>query len=220
VVQPTDARLREGTTNGQLTGGWARSAHPAIVILLITGCFHVYRGAPLDGVVFLGVGAWLMVAESRSPATPVEDFVQSPSRRWSAWALGVLTGVLAVAPRYGLLDVLVVGLVGVAAVALAATRGDAVPEARRGHAWPYAMVGLVAALNELTAYLLQTSPSADWRHPAFSDLVDPMFAWPPTRGLLVLTWLSTGLWLLRLLPARAPAAALVQGGMEPWEPTA
>jgi hypothetical protein len=196
-----------------------RSAHPAIVILVVTGCFHVYRGAPLDGVVFLGVGGWLAVTESRSPAPSVGSLGPPLSRRPASFGLVVITAVLTVAPRYGLLDVLVVGLLGGVAVVLAATRGDLTPPVRRGAAWPYAVVGLVAALNELTAYLLETSPLADWRHPAFSDLMDPVFAWPPTRGLLVLAWLTGGLWLLRLLPARAPATSPVSESVEPWEPT-
>ena len=198
---------------------WPRSAHPAIVIVVITGCFHVYRGAPLDGAVFLGVGGWLALAESRSPATSVDSRMAPLSRRRVTWGLVVVTGVLAVAPRYGLWDVLVVGLLGGSAVVLAATRGDVTPPIRRGAAWPYAVVGLVAALNELTAYLLQTSRVAEWRHPAFSDVMDPLFAWAPTRGLLVLAWLAGGLWLLRLLPVRAPRTSPIPDSVEPWEPT-
>ena len=189
-----------------------------IVILFITGCFHVYRGAPLDGVVFLGVGGWLAVTEARSPAPSVDCFMAPQSHRRASWGLVVIAGVLALAPRYGLLDVLVVGLLGGGAVLLAATRGDATPPVRRGAAWPYAVIGLVAALNELTAYLLQTSPAADWRHPAFSDLMDPVFDWPPTRGLQVLAWLAGGIWLLRLLPARAPRTSPLPESVEPWEP--
>jgi hypothetical protein len=81
------------------------------------------------------------------------------------------------------------------------------------------VVGLVAALNELTAYLLETSPAADWRHPAVSDLMDPLFAWLPTRGLLVLAWLAGGLWLWRLLPSRVPDGARTSDPEGPWEPT-
>lgn len=198
---------------------WPRSSHPAIVILLITGCFHVYRGAPLDGVVFLGVGGWLAVSEARAPAPSVDTLLSPIPRRQTTWGLVALTAVLTAAPRYGVLDVVVVGLLGAWAVVLAGTRGDATPPVRRGAAWPYALVGLAAALNELTAYLLQTSPLTDWRHPAFSDLMDPVFAWPPTRAILVLAWLLGGLWLLRLLPAQAPGTSQVPEPAEPWEPT-
>lgn len=198
---------------------WPRWAHPAIVILVITGCFHVYRGAPLDGAVFLGVAGWLAVTESRRPAPCVESLVAPLSRRRAAWGLVVIAGVLATAPRYGLVDVVVVGLLGGVAVVLAATRGDIRPPAQRGAAWPYAVVGLVAALNELTAYLLETSPVADWRHPAFSDVMDPVFAWPPTRGVLVLVWLAGGVRLFGLLPARASRTSRVPESLEPWEPT-
>jgi hypothetical protein len=168
----------------------------------------------VDGVVFLGVGAWLAIWESRSPAPRVDSLGEPPPRRQTAWAVALVCGVLVVAPRYGLLDVLVASVVGCGAVALAATRGDVTPPARRGRAWPYVVVGLVAALNELTAYLLETSPAANWRHPAFSDIVDPAFAWPPTRGLLVLAWLWAGLWLFRLMPARAPQTSALPGRVE------
>jgi len=198
---------------------WTRSTHPAIVILVITGCFHVYRGAPLDGVIFLGVGGWLAIVESRSSAPSVDSLMAPPPRRWSTWGLAVAACGLAAAPRYGMVDEVVITLVGAGAVVLAATRGDITPPVRRGAAWPYAVVGLVAALNELTAYLLETSPAADWDHPAFSDVVDPAFAWPPTRGLLVLAWLAGGLWLLRLLPARAPGPSRVPDSPQPWKPT-
>ncbi|GAB7005055.1 hypothetical protein JCM18899A_25280 [Nocardioides sp. AN3] len=191
--------------------------HPAIVILLITGCFHLYRGAPVDGIAFLGVGGWLMAAEARWPALEVDSLVAPPPRRSAASALLVATAVLAVAPRYGVIDTAVLGLLGLGAVVLAATREDAPLPPRRGHAWPYAAVGLVAALNELIAYFLETSPAADWRHPAVSDLLDPVFSQPLTRGLLVLTWLVGGLWLLRLLPAR-PEPSPITDPVEPWEP--
>lgn len=184
---------------------WLAWAHPAIVILFITGCFHLYRGAPVDGVVFLAVAAWLAYAETRGPAPTVEELGTTGWRR-QVVLMGLLaTAVLAVAPRYGDADVLVVGTVGFSAVVVAATRGDVVPQPRRGHAWPYAVVGLVAALNELTAYLLQTSPAADWRHPAFSDVMNPAFEWPPTRTVLVLLWLAGGVWLLGAMPQPARA---------------
>jgi hypothetical protein len=67
-------------------------------------------------------------------------------------------------------------------------------------------VGLVAALNELTAYLLETSPAADWRHPAFSDVMDPVLGWAPARAILVLAWLAGGVWLVRAMPAARPVA--------------
>lgn len=188
------------------------------MIVVVAGCFHFYRGAPLDGVMFLAVGGWLAVTESRGPA-PSVDSLESRPRRAPQAGLVLVVAVLTVAPRYGPADVVVVGMLGSAAVVLAATRGDSAPPARRGPLWPYAVVGLVAALNELTAYLLETSPAADWRHPAVSDLVDPLFAWLPTRGLLVLAWLAGGLWLWRLLPSRVPDAARVSDPEGPWEPT-
>ncbi|MFZ2013297.1 MAG: hypothetical protein WAV00_05695 [Nocardioides sp.] len=180
------------------------------MIVFITGCFHVYRGAPVDGVIFLAVAAWLVLAETRAPAPMVQALRVNGSRRQVVLTVLPVTTVLAVAPRYGDVDVLVVGGIGLSAVVVAATRGDVVPPPRRGQAWPYAAVGLAAALNELTAYLLQTSPAANWRHPAFSDIMNPAFGWSPTRGVLVLLWLAGGAWLLRAMPQRARAPVEVR----------
>lgn len=210
------------TTDETRRRPWRRAAHPSIVILVVTGCFHVYRGAPLDGAVFLAVGGWLAVAELRSPAAELDSLMPLPPRRRATWGLVLVAALLAGAPRYGTVDVLVVGVLGAGAVVLAATRADVTPPPRRGAAWPYALVGLVAALNELTAYLLETSSAADWRHPALSDVLDPVFASAPTRGLLVLGWLGGGLWLLRLMPARSPRTAPTPeaaGPESPWEPS-
>lgn len=169
-------------------------------------------------MVFLGTGLWLAVAETRAPAAVVPGEGAPPLRRQALCSLAVLAAVLTLAPRYGRLDLMVVGLLGLAAALFAATRGEATPPERHGPAWPYALVGLVAALNELTAFLLQRSPAADWRHPAFSDLMDPVFRWAPTRGALVLAWLAAGLWLLRVMPERAARSSESPEDLGPWEP--
>jgi hypothetical protein len=180
------------------------------VILTITGCFHLYRGAPVDGAVFLGVAAWLAVVETRTPAARVAPVAESEAllpQRLVLVGAPLVVAALTLAPRYGRVDVVLVGALGLVAVVVAATRGEGVVPVRRGRAWPYAVVGLVAALNELTAYLLETSPAADWRHPAFSDVMDPVLGWAPARGLLVLAWLAAGIWLLRAMPAGRPVSA-------------
>ena len=182
------------------------------MILAITGCFHLYRGAPVDGVVFLGVAAWLSVVETRMPAAPVTHPGALLPPRLVLVGAPLVAAALTLAPRYGRVDVVVVGTLGLVAVVIAGTRGEGVVPVRRGRAWPYAVVGLVAALNELTAYLLETSPAADWRHPAFSDVMDPVLGWAPARAVLVLAWLAAGVWLLRAMPAGRPVRA---GAPEP-----
>jgi hypothetical protein len=173
------------------------------VIVLITGCFHIYRGAPFDGVVFLATGAGLALAETRSPAPIVAGRGERLERTTTIIAVVLLALVLTAAPRYGGIDVVVVGVLGVAGLVVAATRGDVEPPARLGAAWPYAVAGLIAALNELTSYFLQTSPVNDRAHPAFSDLMDPIFNVPVGRAVFVLVWLGAGWGLLHLMPARA-----------------
>jgi hypothetical protein len=174
------------------------------VIVVITGCFHVYRGAPFDGVVFLAVGAGLVLAETRAPTPIVAGRGEPTDRTATIIAFVLLSLVLTTAPRYGGIDVVLVGVLGVTALVVAATRSDREPPPRRGAAWPYAVAGLIAALNELTSYFLQTSPANDWAHPAFSDLMDPLFNVPLGRGVFVLVWLGAGVGLLRLMPARDP----------------
>ncbi|GAB3560274.1 hypothetical protein [Spelaeicoccus albus] len=181
---------------------WLRTLTPATLIVIVTGCFHLYRGAPLDGAVFLAVGAAL-VADGllpRSAEVRVDPGV--PPWPWCAVvavAAGVAGGASA---RYSIADavlVFVIGLPVVVAVwprrAAGFTPESGAPMVRAGWAW--ACVGLAAALWELTTYLLEVSPSGDYRHPSISDLVDPALNPPPARAAFVVCWVALGYCLLR-----------------------
>lgn len=189
--------------------------HPAIVIVVITGCFHLFRGAPLDAVVFLAVALWLAYAEHRWPADEVMEPVHpwTGAERTTAYAaVALAAAVSGLLPRYGAVDAVVICAVGFAALADAAARPSYAPPRRRSRGWPYAVIGVVAALGELSAYLMQTYAHASTRtFPALSDILNPVIAWPPTRVLLVALWLAGGVVLLQLMPARHRAHVEVEG---------
>lgn len=184
------------------------------MIVFITGCFHLFRGAPIDAVVFLLVAFWLAFAESRWPATVVMTAPVGLTRaesRHAAWCVVIAAFLFALLPRYGDADALLVCLLGIVAIVDASARASYQPPPRRARTWPYAVFGVVAALNELTAYLMQTYGGADVHEfPAMSDILNPVIGWPPTRALLVGLWLAGGVTLWRLMPARKPATVEVE----------
>jgi len=188
--------------------------HPAIVIVFITGCFHVFRGAPIDGVVFLAVAFWLAFAESRWPATalmpgPVEW--THAERRRAHWFVVVAAFLAAVLPRYGDSLALLICLLGIVAIVDASMRPSYEPAKRTMRTWPYAVIGVVAALDELNAFIMQAYAGAGTHeYPALSDVLNPVIGWPPARALLVGLWLAGGVTLLRLMPARKPAHVEVE----------
>ncbi len=189
--------------------------HPAIVIVFITGCFHIFRGAPIDGVAFLVVAFWLAYAESRWPPAVVmpEPAGWTTAERHRAYWIVVATAFLtALLPRYGDYLALLICLLGIGAVVSASLRPTYLPPERKARAWPYAVIGVVAALDELNAFIMQTFAGARTdEFPALSDVLNPVIGWPPARALLVALWLAGGVTLLRLMPARKPATVEVEG---------
>lgn len=192
--------------------------HPAIVILFVTGCFHIFRGAPIDGVAFLAVTSALVIAEAVAPAEVIGAQPAprtSPERHRSYAAVAVVALLVAALPRYGVSTALLICLLGLVALADAATRPEFEQPRRGSRVWPYAVIGVGAALNELAAYLMQTYAGADAdRFPALSDILNPVVGWAPTRALLVGLWLAGGVGLLHLMPGRRAAVAME--GREQW----
>ena len=182
-----------------------RSA-PWIAILALTAAVQFIRGAPVDGMVF-GLVAVALLADA-SAVLPRVGPLARPGR------LPVLVGALAAAallaltPRHGVVDGIVLAGIGVA-TALVGWPGVEPPRpagqqsrpaaaaALRRTAILWAAVGLATCLWELTSFVFgRLSPELKAQHPAISDLIDPALDQLWFRALFVVAWIALGLALL------------------------
>jgi hypothetical protein len=172
-----------------------------IAILLVTGAFQIYRGAPVDGCLFLAIATVLAIdrlgalrAVGGRPAVPAGVLV--------AGAVAVVL-VAAATPRYGTGDILVVVAVGL--VVLAYGWPQTLRPPPRAHGRPvrtamvaWSVVGVATCGWELTEYFLgRPSAAASNDHPALSDLVDPLLHGPAGRAVFTVVWLLGLAFLLR-----------------------
>jgi hypothetical protein len=181
---------------------------------VVTGLFHIGRGATWDGVIFLGVAALLVgcaVADRRQTPDGSVSW-PSPVRQTNRSVAGtVLVGFACLlygwvighwSPPSVPLTVALV-LPGVVVLALALRAGHPPRPSVRPGWWSWALVGVLICVWELAAFLQQTSPDqGSFDHPTLSVILDPMFAVPLPRSLLLAGWLAVGLLLARLLLAR------------------
>lgn len=211
-------RMRPSPATRAGTSAALLRAAPWVSILLLTGGFHVLRGASVDAVIFLGIGVLLAADAALGPlnsdALDAASVGSAPdaSGRSPSWivAFGVLIGaVLALAPRYSPLDAVAVGGLGLLLVPVIWPEpGRAQPDARpapsprppalrrAGILW--STLAVVAAGWELSAFFLGLpSAAAAVAHPALSDIVGPLADWAPTRTICVGLWLLGGYALLR-----------------------
>lgn len=181
---------------------------PWLVVLAFTGCFHLYRNAPIDGVVYLLVGLALTLdalgvlpVVRRTAARAGHPLVLIPA----AAACGI---VLVFAPRHSIADGIVVTAIGATVLVLAwpdpapgRPRDEAGGEdARllRRSAALWASAGILGCLWELGAFFLgRSSPTAEYDFPPLSTLVGPLLDEPLGRAVLVALWLLGGWALLR-----------------------
>lgn len=180
---------------------WLRSA-PWVAILVAIGVVQVVREQPFDAAVF-GVAAVALVVDAtgaapagRRPGVPLTLLI----------AVGCAIAVaLVLAPRHGVLAGLLVGAVGLAAVALAwpapgRPAGDDDPRRRiriRRAAVGWACVVVTMCLVELWSFLAgRVSVQAQGRHPAISELLDPALDDPIGKTVFVVAWLALGALLL------------------------
>lgn len=224
MFEPRRMRSSPATRAG-VSAGLLRAA-PWVIILLLTGGFHLLRGASVDAGIFLGVGVLLAADAALGPlrpgtleavtleARPV-DSGPGTTGRAPSWIVtfGVLIGiVLALAPRYSPLDAVAVGGLGLLLVPLIwpepwRARADARPPlsprppALRRAATLWSVLAVIAAGWELLSYFLgMPSAAAAIAHPALSDVVGPLANWAPTRAICVGLWLLGGYALLRRGP--------------------
>lgn len=178
---------------------------PWLVILVFTGSFHLYRGAPFDGAVYLLVA--LALTLDASGVFPVMRRVAARRRHPLILIPAALLCwiVLVFTPRHGIADGVVVVAIGATVLMLAwpdpapggaPDHGDRRLLTRSAVLW--ATAGILGCLWELGAFFLgQASPTAAFDFPPLSTLVGPLLDEPLGRSVLVTLWLVGGFALLR-----------------------
>ena len=177
----------------------------AIAVLFIAGGFHLYRGAPVEGVVFWVVATMLTMDHLGWLKKSVRNrrFRLDPGR---SVALAVVGGLLLMAlPRAGVGIAVVISAVGVLGLALVwpdpAPEATVPPAVDRGRlsatAWAWATVATAACIYELAVYFLGDGRGREAEFPALSDLLGPGVEHIWGRGVFIAVWLSAGLTLLR-----------------------
>lgn len=212
---------------GSKQRGQLRYSLPWVAILFITAGFHFYRGVPLDGWIFLGVGAVvaidLVVTHASRPPAPRSRV----SSRWrkqllSRLALRVIlllvgAGAMAVvvlAPAGSLGIAAAVGLVGAVMLLLAWPQNHHVQQQHQAQqgvnttamhraAWWWGAVLLFLALWELGTYFTDDlDPAVAPVVPPLTDLLQPLFDGDASRWFMMALWLVACAGLLRV--ARRP----------------
>lgn len=216
VVKGTRQRYAANPASGYIEGimsrRWRAAVTPATVIVIVTGCFHLYRGAPLDGVVFLTVGAALIASGFMSapaltpavvPSAKPRRYRPAAPRRIGAIGIALVAGTIAGSTgRYSIGEAVLVIVIGLPVLIASwpERRGEFAAESgppMLRAEWAWAGLGLAVALWELAAYLLEGSPRAEHAHPSISDLLDPALNIAPARAAFALCWVLTGYALLR-----------------------
>lgn len=165
---------------------------------MLTGLFQLFRGAPIDAALFLGVAAVLIADEFGLVVLPR---VATP-RLWVLAVAATLLGTLMVlAPRHSLVEGLIVSAIGLSVLLLAWPDHGGSSAARaplRRAAILWSAVGVTAALIEVTSFLLGIpSEEAKFAHPSISLLLDPALDTIEGRVLFTALWLVAGIALLR-----------------------
>ncbi|MGH3880090.1 MAG: hypothetical protein ACRDSK_23955 [Actinophytocola sp.] len=166
------------------------------LIIVIAGGFHVGRGAPVDGVIFLGTAVALAIAELREPRPPRTREVPA------AFALmAVPVGAVTATWRPGTVPVAVaVATAGPPMLYLAMKAGGHRERADAGRWWPWAVTGVTICLWELASFLQQSDPAtANPDHPTVSAILEPLFQSNPARAVMIILWLAAGVLLARLM---------------------
>lgn len=166
------------------------------LIIVVAGCFHLGRGAPVDGLVFLSTAALLATAEICHPRPPRS--VEIPG---VAALLAVPAGLLVASWRPGTTPVAVaVAVTGPPMLYLALTRGGHAERTDTGTWWPWAVTGVAICLWELASFLQQSDPhTPNPDHPTLSAVLEPIFVHNPGRAVMIILWLAAGVLLARLM---------------------
>jgi hypothetical protein len=150
-----------------------------LLIITLAGLVHLVRGAEVDGFIFLGTATALAVAEVRDPVghrtlrLPLAVAITAVPLGWVISMLPPATAGIAVA----------VAVFGPPMLYLALTAPNAPATGLRW--WPWALVGALVCLWELSQFLQQPDLATDsFGHPTLSVIVGPLFADgpPAARG--------------------------------------
>lgn len=177
---------------------------PAFLIIVIAGGFHIFRGAPVDGAIFLALAAGLIVTRHRAIPAPAP-----PTSRPNTYAV---VGVVLGCAVYGWIvghwtpNTLPVQLAVAVPGLLIIPFAWRVPDVDRKlsvRSWWWAIVGVLVCLWELTSFLFQPDAAVGiYEHPTLSVILDPVFSTAGLRSILVAVWLALGVALFRVIRGR------------------
>jgi hypothetical protein len=179
---------------------------PWIAIVAITSAVQFVREAPFDGVVFGVVGIALLIDALH--LVPQVGRLSRPALLPTLIGALAVGALLALTPRHGVVDGIVLAGLGVVVLPLAWTgvrsrtgqreRRAADPRAIRRTAVAWAVTGVATCLWELTSWILgRVLPAqAALQHPAISDILDPALDQLWFRALFVAAWIALGLALV------------------------
>jgi len=187
-----------------------RLAQPWTLILIITGLFQLFRGAPVDAAFFLCIAA-LLLADTLGWLR-----VSGAARPRAAWLLAAgipLAIALVLAPRHSVVEGIIVSAIGLTVLVFAwgapdgstgtttkstsTSRTTMSPSVRRA-AILWSIVGVVCCLWEVVSFLLGLpSPAAAHAHPSISELFDPILDTFAGRAVFTALWLLLGVALVR-----------------------
>ncbi|MBB5633659.1 hypothetical protein BKA04_001882 [Cryobacterium mesophilum] len=181
-------------------GTLQRIAEPWTLVVIVTALFHFFRGAPVDGALFLIIAILLLADGMGWVRLRVPD-VRLPSLATLAGCAVVLGTLLVLAPRHGVVEGLIVSAIGVFVLVVSWDAAGGPSE----HTRPlrnaiilFTAVGVIGCLIEVTSYLLGLrSPEAMFEHPSISLLLDPYVDTLAGRIVFTGLWLLAGIWFLR-----------------------
>lgn len=189
----------------RLAPGWTRATVIWIAVLSLMAGFQLWRGAWVDGILFTALVAMLVIDRlTGGRVVLIRRAAQAP--RWVVvTTTAILGAVLAIAPRHGTLDAIVITALGVLALVLAwsptGKRPERPAESYRRAAITWSLLGVAFCLWEAGAYIASVSGGGE-NFPTVSVLLDPLLEWPLGRVFFTAAWLLGGLTLLKVWDKR------------------
>ncbi|HET6632901.1 MAG TPA: hypothetical protein VFG73_09375 [Rhodanobacteraceae bacterium] len=191
---------------------------PSTILLLVTGFFHLGRGATADGLAFL-IGASALIIDARLDRAPI-PLSNQPAWRWwregheaISWvmiaALAVAVGtILGVLTRYSLAAEVIVVVVGAPVFFCAwmdsarPLREDDAPPNLRCTASVWLGVGIAICVWELTAFLIDQVSHRYFRFPTMSNLLNPLMDNTAFRAFFAVVWVFVGVAMIKFRRTR------------------